>query len=91
MVTALSNSENIDLIMIASVFIATLAIPWLGYHVYERFYNNILEASFILNICLLSIATYHVKAVDHNQTIVTYLSISCKIAASEEETTSFKL
>ncbi len=58
-------------------------MPWLGLRVYEKIYNDILEASFILNICLLSTATYHVKYVNAgndmkatNQEIVISLSIS---------------
>ena len=41
----------------------------------EKFYNDILEASFFLNICLLSSATYHVRAANKNQAIVTNISI----------------
>ncbi len=71
-----------NLVAISSVFTAVALMPWLGHRVYEKLYNDILEASFILNICLLSTATYHVKYANGNkikavnQEIVTYLSIS---------------
>ncbi len=76
----LSNSSA-NLVAISSVFTAISLIPWLSNRIYEKFYNDILEASFILNICLLSSATYHVRSVREsgnqggNQVIVTYVSI----------------
>ena len=64
-----------NLVAISSVFTAVAFIPWLSYRVYDKFYNDILEASFILNICVLSTATYHVITIRGNQAAVTYLSV----------------
>lgn len=64
-----------NLVAISSVFTAIAIIPWLSYRIYNKFYNEILEASFILNICMLSTATYHVIAVGGNQAAVTYSSV----------------
>ena len=52
--------ESIKLLAILTVFSLVIAIPWLGRGgVYESLYLNLLEASFVINICLLTIVTYH--------------------------------
>lgn len=43
---------------------------------YEKLYVDILEASFILNICILMSASFHVKVTHGNQAALTYLSIT---------------
>lgn len=81
------SDSSADLVAMSSVFTAILLIPWLSSRIYEKLYNDILEASFLLNICLLSIATYYVKTnmgnterdvqtIQRNQAIVTYLSVA---------------
>ena len=76
---ALGN-PNANLVAISIVFFVLATIPWLGRHVYEKLHLNILEASFILNVCVLSITTYYVRSVSGNQTIVTYLSVGIAFA-----------
>lgn len=52
--------EDTKLLAILTVFSVVIAIPWLGRGgVYETLYLNLLEASFVLNICLLTIVTYY--------------------------------
>ena len=68
--------NNVNPIAPSSIFTAIALIPWLGQRVYEKLYNDILEASFILNICLFSIATFYVQAAGGNQATVTTLFIS---------------
>ena len=71
---ALGN-PNANLVAISVVFLVLAAIPWLGHRIYEKLYLNILEVSFILNVCVLSTATYYVRSVGGKQAIVTYLSV----------------
>ena len=71
---ALGNVSS-NLVAISSVFTAIAIIPWLNSRIYEKFYNDVLEASFLLNICILSTATYHVIATGGNQAAVAYLSV----------------
>lgn len=73
-INALSNSKA-NLVAISSVFTAIAIIPWLSNRIYEKLYNDVLEASFILNICILSTATYQVADEKVDQAIVTYLSV----------------
>ena len=60
---------------VSSVFTAIAIIAWLSNRLYEKLYVDILEAVFILNICILTSATFHVKTTQGNQAAVTYLSI----------------
>ena len=80
------GNPNANLIAISVTFLVLAAIPWLGYRVYEKLYLNILEVSFILNVCVLSIFTYYVRSIEGSltglsdegvklQAIVTYLSL----------------
>lgn len=71
---ALGN-VSANLVAISSVFTVLAIIPWLSNRIYEKFYNDVLEASFILNICILSTATYHVISAGGKQDVVTYLSV----------------
>ena len=68
-----------NLLAISLVFLVLSA--WLGHRIYEKLYVNFLELSFILNVCILSIATYHVRTVNGiNQAVVTYLSVGIAFA-----------
>ena len=70
----LTNSSA-NLVTISSVFTAVALLPWLSSRIYDKFYLDLIEASFILNICILATATYHVRSTGGNQAIVTCLSI----------------
>ena len=76
-INALRN-PSANLVAISVIFL--ISSTWLGYCIYEKLYVNILEASFILNVCILSIATFHVRAVNGNQAVVTYLSLGTAFA-----------
>lgn len=43
---------------------------------YKKWYNNVLEASFLLNITVLSIGTYQVRLSAGNQAALVYTSVS---------------
>lgn len=73
---ALSTNSLTNLTAILSVFAVLLVVLSLSeQRIYEKLYVNVLEVSFILNIGVVSIATYHVRFLGGNQTIVAYLSI----------------
>ena len=63
---ALGNS-SINLLTITSVTVTLAAFAWLQNRLYLKLHNDILEASFILNLCVLSAATYHVKETGEHQ------------------------
>ena len=67
---------NYIAIEVSSIFTAIAVIAWLSNRVYEKLYVDILEASFILNICILTSASFHVQVTHGNQAALTYLSIA---------------
>ena len=69
-------ADTTSLLVVSSLFMAIGLVPWLRYPVYEKLYLDLLEASFILNIGILASATHHVKTVEGNQVLVTYLSVT---------------
>lgn len=71
------SSINTSLIVVISIFMGVAFIPWLRFHIYEKLYLDIIEASFILNLCLLTGITYHIRTLpdDGNQAVVTYFSV----------------
>ena len=59
--SALSNKEHITiLVIVSSVLTGVALIPWLQHKIYENNFVNVLEGSFILNIIVLSITSYHI-------------------------------
>ncbi len=56
------------------------ALGWISGPIYESRYVEALEASFILNICVLSVASYHVTNLEANELHVTYVSVSIAFA-----------
>ena len=52
------GSGSVNLLAISSV--ATALVIMKG-RVYEKHYNDILESSFVLNLCIFSVATFYVK------------------------------
>ena len=67
------GDPSANLVAISVIFLV-LAV-WLSHRIYEKLYVNSLELSFILNVCILSIAMYHVRAFNGNQAVVTYISV----------------
>ena len=53
-----NDSESVNIAAVTSVSVALLAIR---FRVYEHFYNDILESSFILNLGIFSVATFYLK------------------------------
>ena len=74
------GDPSANLVAISVIFLVLAVIPWLGHRIYERLYVNILEASYILNVCILSIATFYVRTIHEKQAVVTYLSVGIAFA-----------
>ena len=53
-----NDSESVNTVAVASVTIVLLAIR---FRVYEHFYNDALESSFILNLGIFSVATFYIN------------------------------
>ena len=71
---ALGNA-SINLLTITSVTVGLAALAWLQNRLYKEIHNNILEASFILNLCLFAAATYHVRETKGSQDKLAYISV----------------
>ena len=69
------RDSNYIAIEVSSLFTTIAVIAWLSNRLYEKLYVDILEASFILNICILTSASFHVQVTHGNQAALTYLSI----------------
>ena len=74
--TAGIGNQNLNLVIVSSV---TAALSLFKGRVYDKWYNDFLESFFLLNLCILSIATLYVRSderVDyHNSVIVSSLSV----------------
>ena len=71
---ALGNA-SINLLTITSVTIGLASLAWLQNRLYMKIHNDILEASFILNLCIFATATYHVREIEGSQDNLAYTSV----------------
>ena len=76
---ALGNA-SVNLLAITSVMTGLAILAWMHSRLYEHIYNDILEASFILNLCIFSTATYHVKETGGSQAGLAYTSVGIAFA-----------
>ena len=87
LVTAIENSRSdssFNLVIIGSVSSGLAIVPWLNCRIYKKWYLQILEASFILNLCVLAVASVYIIEVRRNNTDETILvSFSAGIAFLE--------
>ena len=68
-----TGSESVNLLAVSSVAAALLAMKG---RVYAQYLNDILESSFILNLCILSVATFYLKGKgERSQLILSSLSV----------------
>ena len=72
-------SVNLLSILSAVVGLLSLKAVVLG-GVYKNWYVGVLETSFLLNLCILAAATYHVKYSGGSQAAVTYTLLSIAFA-----------
>ena len=76
---ALGNA-SVNLLAITSVMAGLAGLAWMQNRLYEYLYNDILEASFVLNLCIFSVATYHVKEIGGSQNGLAYTSVGIAFA-----------
>ena len=74
------GNASINLITITSVTAGLMVIAWLKGRIYRELYNDVLEASFILNLCIFAAATYHVVETEGSQTGLAYASVGIAFA-----------
>ena len=61
-----NDSESVNTAAVASVTVALLAVR---FRVYERFYNDVIESSFILNLGIFSVATFYLIAIEKSEDV----------------------
>ena len=79
-----SRDDSTDLLAILTVFSIVISLAWLSRRgIYEKLYLDLLEASFILNIFLLTTVTYYYDTEgfsEQHQDTATYVSVGIAIA-----------
>ena len=82
--SALSNKEHTTiLVIVSSVLTGVALIPWLHHKIYENNFVNVLESSFILNIIIISITSYHIITQNLNNYLLILSHIFIGIAFIE--------
>ena len=74
------GSASVNLIAITSVSAGLMVVAWIRGKLYLNIYNDILEASFLLNLCIFSATTYHVNEIGGNQAGLAYTSVGIAFA-----------
>ena len=74
------GDNHFDLLFTTTVTACLGALAWIHHGVYEKVHNDILEASFILNLCIFSAATFHMKESGGNQAALAYTSVGIAFA-----------
>ena len=69
------GNTSANLLAISSAVTGLITFTLAAAGIYQKHYFGILEASFFLNLVLLTTATYHVEAVGGNQAAVTLISL----------------
>ena len=72
-------NTRINLLVLSSIIVCLTTLAWLHRGVYERLYNDVLEGSFILNLCLFTMATFYVEGYAP-QAAIAYTSIGIAFA-----------
>ncbi len=58
------------------VVVVSVLLAWIGRGVYKKWYHDVLEASFIFNLIVLTEGTYQVRLSGGNQAALVYTSVS---------------
>ena len=74
------SSSKFDLLLVTSLTSGVAGLAWVHRGVYEKLYNDVIEASFMLNLCVLAVATYHVKETGGSQAGLVYTSVGIAFA-----------
>ena len=70
------NNLKIDLVVITSISAGLATLAWIHRGIYEKMSLDILESSFILNLCIFAVATYHANKSMQHQISHTFVGIS---------------
>ena len=74
------GDPSINLLVIATSTFGIAIIVWLTGRVYEKWWLDALESSFILNLGVIAVGTYHIKLVGGNQAALVYALVSIAFA-----------
>ena len=69
------EKDSVNLLAILSTVVGALTVFGLSGRVYKSWYLNALEVSFLLNLRIVTAATYHVRLVNGDQAVVTHISV----------------
>ena len=69
------GDASINLLAITSASLGLLVVTRLTGSIYKKWYIEALESSFILNLGILAVATYHVRLAGGNQSVVAHISV----------------
>ena len=76
LVIALTVKESVALLLIACITLFLLLLKMINVKTYKNWMLDILESSFLINLAVLSVGTYHVRLSGGSQTALTSTSIS---------------
>ena len=75
------GDPSVNLLAIGSITaILPMVYALLGNRIYKTWYLNTLELSFIVNLCILAVATLYIRSTGGNQNAVTFTSVSVAFA-----------
>lgn len=70
-----SVASNSDIFTVPLFFMVVFSVAFLSKGVYENSWLDILEFSFLLNICIFSAGTYYIKTYKGNQAILSFVCL----------------
>ena len=71
---------DLSLILTSTLFTTVAVVSWLSNRIYNKLYLEVLEASFILNICVVTNMSYYVQKTNLSQLTLTYISVGIAFA-----------
>ena len=74
------GDPSVNLLVIATSTFGITIIVWLTGRVYEKWWLDALESSFIINLGVLAVGTYHIKLAGGNQATLVYTLVSIAFA-----------
>ena len=74
------DNGSVSLLTITSVTAGLTVLAWAHRGVYGNIYKDILEGSFVLNLCIFAVGTYHVKETGGSQAGLAYTSVGIAFA-----------
>ena len=69
-------------VVITSITVVLTSLAWMhNMGIYEKYFNNVLEAFFITNLCIFAAATYYVQTNDLSRAVTTNIFVGLAFAA----------